>query len=295
VCLFFFLDIQPIKASDLDEQFRRDLELSFTYQPSDNFEITSYSVSFPHRFKKTDTYDITGNLKTEYFHTNNASNFPRDLYWIGYYLRFFSERQHIWLNTKSYSDKPFNSFDEIDIELIGAHRILQSEMSSLFIGLSYSTKQSFLKHIPLPILLYEYDKKPLYILGGIPLLNAHWHITDELSLNLSYIPVITIVTGSVSLKYRLNESFEMSLLADAEQSKFLIADRQNKDEKLFIEKIKAGLRISNWTSPSLKLSCFLGYAFKGRFYKGEKFNDKIDKVNIDDALITSIKIRYFFE
>jgi hypothetical protein len=287
---FVFIFSGLADAAGHEDRTRRDIELTLTYLPSDNFENTEFSFSFPHKLGTIKNFEISGNLKTKYFHTNSSFDFPDDLYVVGYYIRANGERQRIWLSAKSYSDRPFNSLDETVFDITAIHRFPRTDRSAFFLGLIYQSRRSFLKNIPLPVALYEYKSEHFSILAGIPLLNARLDINDTTSFHFSYLPVINVLA---SVKYTVNEKITVSAEYTSKLDTFLSAGRNDTDQKLFLERIKAGLRISRSFNDRLRINGFLGYLFGSRFYEGDSFNDSDHQESIDSCIMFSTGIRYF--
>lgn len=278
-------------AQKSSQWLQKDTSFSVTYQPSDNFESTAYRLEYPHQLGSYGGFSISGNFTALYRHTNGESGFPRDLFGAGYALTMNQKDVRFLIRARSHSDRPFNSFDEIEFDLTGLRRFYTKETSSWFAGLTFHSRRSFLRHIPLVALLYEYRREPWYILAGIPIADIRLDLEDDLRFALSYRPVINV---SASLEHDISEALTVSAEYTIKQETFLLADRENSDETLFLEQMSAGFRISRAITPAMGIDAYIGYSFAGSLYSGEKFSDRDNRENIDDSVLFSLGVRHAF-
>ncbi|GEM_PF-2038801 len=264
---------------------------SYEYRPSDDFESSLYSLSSRYNIVKIKDYNISASLMAEYRHTNSSGYFPDDLYKTAFSLRADDKKNWISIAVVSNSDMPYNSLDEASIVASAGRKISLTEGHSLIAGLFYSSQRDVLEGIPMPMIMYEYKDEDLYLLGGFLFLSVRWKINDKTSINASYFPIRNYNLG---VSYKITEALTASAEVRGKSERYLLEDRSNKSEKLFLEINEAGIRLSQRIVKGLVVYGFAGYSFGSSYYKGDKINRKNDKVEIEDSMILNAGARYLF-
>jgi hypothetical protein len=277
------------KASVWDQ--KNNATLSYEYLSANDFESSRYSFSTKSPIGKIDDYMLSVNLKTGYINTSSDSYFPDNLYEAGATLEARDKKRHIRLSANSNSDKPFDSMHEVILGLNGTYKVKLTEASLLHIGLNYSTHRQYLENIPLPVLMYEYKSKDLYARMGIPFIFLKWSLNEKASLDLSVFPIIN---GKFTLSYKVSGTFTVAAEGKTGKKTYLMSERDDKDEQLSLESKKIGIRISKSFMKNLSLFGYIGYSFDGSYYRGKKYFDKDDEVDISDSLIMSTGMRVSF-
>ncbi len=264
---------------------------SYEYRPSDDFESSLYSISSRYNIVKIKDYNISASLMAEYRHTNSSGYFPDDLYRTRFSLRADDKKNWISIGVVSDSDMPYNSLDEASIVASAGRRISLTERHSLIAGLFYSSQRDVLEGIPYPMLIYEYKGEDLFLRGGFLFLSLQWKINEKASIHASYFPIRNYY---LSINYKITEALTASAELRGKSERYLLEDRVNKSEKLFLETNETGVRLSQRIVKGLVVYGFAGYSFEGSYYKGDKINKKNDKVTIEDSVILSAGLRYLF-
>lgn len=264
---------------------------SYEYRPSDDFESSLYSLSSKYNIVKIKDYNISASLRAEYRHTNSSGYFPDDLYKTAFSLRADDKKNWISIGVVSNSDMPYNSLDEASIVASAGRRISLTERHSLIAGLFYSSQRDVLEGVPMPMLIYEYKGEDLYLRGGFLFLSVRWKINDKTSINAAYFPIRNY---TLSVSHKITETLTASAEVHGKSERYLLEDRSNKLEKLFLETNEAGIRLSRQIVKGLVVYGFAGYSFGSSYYKGDKINKKNDKVEIEDSIILNAGARYLF-
>ena len=143
----------------------------------------------------------------------------------------------------------------------------------------------------MPMLIYEYKGEDLYLRGGFLFLSVRWKINDKTSVNAAYFPIRNY---TLSVSRKITEGLTASAELHGKSERYLLEGRVNKSEKLFLETNEAGIRLSQRIVKGLVVFGFAGYSFGSNYYKGDKINEKNDKVEIEDSIVLNAGLRYLF-
>ena len=264
---------------------------SYEYRPSDDFESSLYSLSSRYNIVKVKDYNISASLRADYRHTNSSGYFPDDLYKTAFSLRADDKKNWISIGVVSNSDMPYNSLDEASIVASAGRKFSLAERHSLIAGLFYSSQRDVLEGIPYPMLIYEYKSEELFLRGGFLFLSVRWKINDKTSVNAAYFPIRNY---TLSVSRKITEGLTASAELHGKSERYLLEGRVNKSEKLFLETNEAGIRLSQRIVKGLVVFGFAGYSFGSNYYKGDKINEKNDKVEIEDSIVLNAGLRYLF-
>lgn len=159
-------------------------------------------------------------------------------------------------------------------------------------GLSYATDRGFLRHIPLPIIAYAHNPGPTWgALVGAPFLNVWVRPTDNLTLNLSYLPIFRVRAGAT---LRLNRNLSLFSRFEWSDSNFFLTARSENNDRLTSERkrLTAGLRIA--VGPPFVLELAGGYGFDRRIYLGQDWDDDADGFDVDSGWFVGAMLKFNF-
>lgn len=191
----------------------------------------------------------------------------------------------------SASDRLFASGEEWLADASGFVRIPQGERDHWLLLINYSGNRQFLPHVPLPGVGYlHHPNDTLRLLAGFPWSSVRWEPLERLALEASYFfPRVVHAEAS----YRVIEPVKLYVAFDWDNDRFLRADRQDADDRLFYDdkRVAAGVR---WTIiEQLELDFSGGWSFDRYFFEGESYDDRNERrIDIADAPMLMLELRY---
>jgi hypothetical protein len=188
--------------------------------------------------------------------------FPSELWNVSMGLTYSHTFANGWtsaasVNVGSASDKPFNSFDEMNFGFLGFLRIpVRQERDAWMFSLMYSPTSNL--NFPIPGVAYNWVPNETFRATiGIPFLVA-WTPTPDWSVNLSYFPVTNL---SAIASYRIIEGVKLRGGFEWLYEAYFLADRETYDDRFmgFEKRLIGGVRWDVFRKASLDVNA--GYAF----------------------------------
>jgi hypothetical protein len=285
---------QPPSARDArgGERSPTAIDISSEYIPCDTFCSRNYLLIVRDTSLFAGDITLMNTLRGEYRKTEHDEIFPQDLYRIGYMFRLGNQSIRFGGGISSNSDEPFESNDEIEYIAHAEFKVYENVRSSLYIGLLYSSKQIFYRdyYLPFPFFTYIYHDRTLFLSIGIPFI-VRWMMAERTFFHFTYFPVYNINTD---IGYRFFGFLSTSINMTWRQEKYLLADRENKDEKFFYDRKIVGLKVKPSIGRHFSLFLLCGYQFDGSYYYGEQFSDRRYENRIKSSSIVQFGINTVF-
>ena len=222
--------------------------------------------------------------------------FPSDLWNVNLGLNYLHRFENGWsggvmANFGSASDQPFHSLRDMDYGVGAFLRIpAQGGRDAWTVGAMYSPAATL--NIPIPMVSYAWNPSEYFHMSiGLPLA-LMWRPTDELTVNLSYVP-LTNVNGLVT--YRLFDPVRVyggyQLLNEA----YYLADRADSQDRFFgfEQRLVVGVRWDVWQRATLDLNT--GYAFDRHYGEGLNQTSSLhDRVDVAPDAFLGLKFNWKF-
>lgn len=266
-----------------------------TYLSIDSFDYRSYNFfSRIHLFKAfgLDFFSIAKADKIQ-AEDQTGGYFPKDLYNITFSLKAQNELFFMDAVVVSKSDKPFDSKDEIRPGFFAFYNILPtgSMGSGFYVGAIYFPFDSILPwNVPFPFFMYQYFSKDLTLMLGIPFF-VRWNPLPFLSLNFFYLPVVDM---KAFIDFYLSRTSRISLEGSWWSDNYTLAGRENRDEKLYFETQRIGLRFSQKIFFFLEWSLFAGRLISADYFKGESYSKGFGKKELNPSWVIEASMKTFF-
>lgn len=197
----------------------------------------------------------------------DSESFPGELYEVSTRLRASSRAWSFATGVRSNSDRPFNSPAETDLSLDASRPIGGSGPHRFIFGVTYSSRRSFLRGVPIPYVSYSYNSEKLSIFLPFMLL---WKPAPGTELTASYLPPRYF---SLALSRRLSEKFKLGVSGGVRLSQYLISGRADKDQSLFLEQPRADLQASYSPAKGWETGLTAGWGFRARYFTGDSYDD----------------------
>lgn len=222
--------------------------------------------------------------------------FPDDLWDVKFgltYIKPFDSGSTLGIISSigSASDQPFQSGDEINLNLISFWRKpARNERDAWMLGVMYSPTGSL--NFPVPILAYEWNRSESFQMNiGIPF-SIRWQPREDWTLNVAYVP---LTNGSVMLTHDLSERWHLYGGYRSIAQSYFLSDRVNKDDRFFAlqQRLVTGIRWDVGKFGMLDLST--GYAFNRRYGEGENQGSTLhDEVKVEPGAFLGLDFRLVF-
>lgn len=236
-------------------------------------------------------------IETRALLPGSGRSFPRDLYDPRFGVNYVESFENGWvlggaLSVGSPSDKPFHSWDEMQIDLNSFLRIPHVDNNHWLFALNFSTNREFLNYVPLPGVAYWYQPNDrLTAILGVPLA-LQYQPMDRVTLRASYLPIRNVFAESA---YELTETLELFAGFRWSNDRFLLADRERSKDRLFYYEKQAlgGLRMALHQNFDVELAG--GFAFDRFYFEGRKYRDrKNNRMDIGDSPFAAAKLNLRF-
>jgi hypothetical protein len=189
------------------------------------------------------------------------------------------------------SDKPFHSFDELDLTFMGLMQTPAKNARDAWRFLLIYAPASDVAY-PIPGLAYLWNPSNAFHLSiGLPPALL-WHPTERWTLDLSYLPV---ATAHVRATYRLLDTLSVYGGFESLQEGYFLVDRDSRRDRFlgFEERLVTGVRWDLW--PHITWETSGGYAFDRSYGVGKSWFESLDdEVKIDPALLVSASLSLRF-
>lgn len=273
------------------------INLFFEYLTANGFDSKKYGVNGHFSLFRSDQTQCMLNFNFDHrlidFSNTHNHYFPDNVYTITTDMQFRRDRFLIRCKFGSRSDKPFNSFDELQYMALAGYNILNSQKHFLYLSVLTISRLSVLPDnvddYPLPFLVYLFQSKNLQIMAPFPI-SIKWRINKKFSMIL-YNQLIS--KFNLILKYHITPDFDISLEGYIQKEQILVADREDRKETLTLNSSKTGLGLSYYF-----IQAFFGYSFNQKYQiqKQDGFfkSAKKDKMSLNNSLIFNLGINFKF-
>ena len=211
--------------------------------------------------------DLRAALEAAHIRSATGGYFPQELFKTSLNLSGEDRRTRAAVTLNSNSDRPFNSASETDLGFNFTRTFSERGAHAWFAGLSYSSRRSFMRGLPMPFIGYRYVTKDLFFV--FPFL-IRWQALKTVALSASYQPVKYFRTA---LAWTPPGPFSAELEGGAALEHFLLAGREDKSVSLYNETRFIGLKPALLLSKQIKACATIGWRFPGRYYTGSSYDD----------------------
>jgi hypothetical protein len=260
------------------------------------------SAAFPLWTDGRDMFMVTTGVQDSLFSTDAVlpdthQAFPDELWNINLGTNYMHKFDNGWMgmagvNFGSASDKPFHSINEMNVGFMGLLQVpAKNERDKWNFMLMYSPIGNL--NFPIPGIAYLWNPSDRFRASiGIPL-SITWRPTDALTLDVSYMPLITV---NAMATYKLADRVSLYGGFQSLQETYLLADRENTNDRFmgFEKRLLTGVRWELFRHATLDVSG--GYAFDRYFGVGQNQigGNLSDQVNVDPGAFLSASVRYRF-
>lgn len=220
---------------------------------------------------------------------------PNDLYDVeaGLGRRWLTERGNLagWFAlVGSASDRPFQSYDETSLMLNAFYRYSQSRESAWLWMANYSNRRSFLPHIPLVGVAWQYTpSRRRMALLGFPFSMLRWTMGRDMTGLLTYMPADRL---RLEFEKPLTPSWSVALGGERYEDSFFPSDRNDADDTLYFTGDRAYLKTSWKATRRLTLHAGTAYEAGRRIHLGEDDDDDEDRLDLDDGWTFSASLTW---
>ncbi len=276
---------QPVSGQDVDFQLvQQDASIGAPiYRGDYGMAVLTTSVQSTHYF-------------TDAVLPDTGRAFPDDLWNVKFgltYIRKFESGSSLGVISSigSASDRPFQSSDEVNLNLISFWRKpTRNERDAWMLGVMYSPTGSL--NFPVPIIAYEWNPRETFQMNlGIPF-SLTWRPRENWTLTASYVP---LTNGRVMLTYDLTDRWHVYGGYRSLAESYFLSDRANKDDRFFSlqQRLVTGIRWDVGKYGSLDFST--GYAFDRRYGEGENQGSTLhDEVQVEPGAFVGLDFRLRF-
>lgn len=263
------------------------VEASYRLLAADNFDSSVTRLFSGLTLAPIAGYRISGEAEFGYRQTRDGGSFPRDLYRAGAKFRAAGARNRFEAGVVSASDQPFDSADEISLQLSGSREVKQWDRRFLHLGLFYSSRFEF----PLPIFLYTRADPDLFYTIGLPIASVRWRASETTTVAASYRPVRQV---RLAAEREISPGRTLILEGAIEEERYFLADRQDEDVALVLEVPRVGLAFHQRVNDQLNFGFSVGRSFAARYFEREGFRDEGGQENIAAAWTTRFDLKQSF-
>ncbi len=260
-----------------------------------------FSLSVPLQQGPADEWSTSFRLRNQEFATgavlpDTGEPFPDELWNIRFGTTYRHRFDSGWIgalnvNVGSPSDRPFASFDEMDISATAVLRVPARERDAWIFFLNYGSNREFLPHIPIPGFGYSWEPSDQFsavVTTGF--LSIQYEPVEKLTLTASYVAVRTV---DVRLTYQLFRPVRVWVGFDWTNERYLLADRADRNDRLFYyeKRIRAGAIIGLARKPQLFVDVAVGYSFDRFYFEGESYSDNDDnRVDVEAGPFAAVRL-----
>jgi hypothetical protein len=279
-------------ASDLEKQ---DTDMSIT--------VHGISALTPIFQNETDEVVFVGrfayaNIDTEAILPDSGREMPNDFWNLNAGVRYRHSMGDGWLwgaflGFGSPSNKPFNSFDETDVNLTAFLRMPHGKRNAWLFMLNYTNNRDFLSGAPIPGVAYFYNpSKKFTAIVGAPLLALRYRPHPEWAFSLYYMYPRNIdarITWSPTKRVQLYTGFDWS------NYRYYIADRARTENRLFYFQKRGFIGSRVILGHGFRLALETGYSFDRLFFEGENYGDRHqERIDLDNNWFVALSLGVAF-
>jgi hypothetical protein len=223
---------------------------------------------------------------------NSAEPLPDHLWNIrfgGSYRQYLDEERMFGVlgHIGSPSDKPFDSIEEVEVNLTGMLRIKAEDYNAWILLLNFSNNRDFLPYVPIPGAGYFYQpSREFHALLGAPLTFFNWRFQEKWNLFASYIFPRKLLA---ELSYAATEKTKLYGRFDWRSRRWFRSKRDDDSDRLnYYEKlVRGGLQFD--LTKTFTLDLHAGYAFDRFFYEGDDYDDRdFNRISLTDGPFAGI-------
>ena len=222
--------------------------------------------------------------------------FPEQLWDINLSMNYMHRFENGWsggltVGIGSPSDRPFASIDEINATLMGFLRVpARNERDAWTFGLLYMSGGAV--DFPFPIIAYAWNHSERFNMNiGIPF-SLMWKPADDLTVNLSYLPLMTI---NARLTWQADEKMQIFGGYQYLNETYFLADRTIRTDRYFVfeQRLITGVSYELTRNASAELNG--GYSFGRYFGEGDsQWGALTDQVNVDPGAFVGLRVKLLF-
>jgi hypothetical protein len=258
-----------------------------------------FTLIAPIRQSPADEWSTSARLRNQEFATSavlpdTGERFPDELWNVRVGTSYRHRFDSGWigalnLNLGSPSDRPFASWDEMEVSGTAVLRIPVRERDAWVFFLNYSSNREFLPHVPIPGLGYAYQPSDQFsVMVGTGIVTLQYRPVETLTLTASYFAVRTV---DVRLTYQLFRPVRLWVGFDWTNERYLRADRADPDDRLFYyeKRIRAGAIIG--LARQLYVDIAGGWSFDRFYFEGEGYGDRDDnRLDVEDGPFVAVRV-----
>lgn len=232
-------------------------------------------------------FHLSGGL--EHIHTSGRGRFPRELYKASLGLSAVNGGASFSVGARSDSDRPYNSSSETDLGFNFTKELgAGGARGGWLAGLNYSSRRSFLRGVPIPFVSYRYisDKWTFFA----PFM-VQWRPGGDMAYSFRWRPVKYF---SLAAAWRPPGPFGAELEGGVGLEQFLLADRPDTGDALYLETPYLVFRPSIRLPGRFTLTAEGGWHFDGRHYTGRKYDDYGLRTDIDGGPFAGLALKKSF-
>lgn len=264
------------------------LTVASSFSGRENFDSRSAGLSGNSGLGKAGAYSFSGSAGLTQHRIWTRGPFPGELYDAHLGLKAAGPKWSFGAGARSNSDRPYASVHETDLSLDASTTLRRRGPHTLLFGVNYSSRRSFFRGIPFPYLAYSYVTEKLQLFFPFSL---KWKISESSELAAAYLPPRGF---NLAVSRKVSRTLSLELAGGLRASQYLLADRPDNDDILFLERPYAELKVSvtprGW--PELELTA--GHGFEGRYFTGRQYDEHHDKVNVRSGPAAGLAVRRLF-
>jgi len=232
-------------------------------------------------------FHLSGGL--EHIGTSGHGYFPDELYKASLGFSAVDGGISFSLGARSDSDRPYNSSSETDLGFNFTKELGKNGARGVWLaGLNYSSRRSFMRGLPVPFLSYRYisDKWTFFA----PFM-VQWRPGGDMHYSFRWKPVKYF---SLTAAWRPPGPFAAELEGGVGLEQFLLADRPDTGDSLYLETPYLVFRPSLRLPGRFTLTAEAGWQFDGRYYTGSDYNDLGLKTDVDGGAYAGLSLKKAF-
>lgn len=279
-------------TSDLDKQ---DADMSIT--------VHGVRGLTPVYQSKTDELVFVGrfayaNIDTKAILPDTGRKMPNDFWDLNAGARYRHSMGDGWLwgaflGFGSPSNKPFNSFDETDVNLTAFLRMPHGKRNAWLFLLNYTNNRDFLSGAPIPGLAYLYNPSHKFTaILGAPLLSLKYTPLPEWSFTLYYMYPRNIdarITWLATRRVHFYTGFDWS------NYRYYLADRAHRENRLFYFQKRGFIGSRVIMGHGFRLALETGLSFDRLFFEGENYGDRHqDRIDLENSWFVAFSLGVAF-
>lgn len=186
------------------------------------------------------------------------------------------------------SDRPFDSIEEVEVELTGMLRIKAEDYNAWIMLLNFSNNRDFLPYVPIPGAGYFYQpSREFHALLGAPVTFFSWQFQEKWKFFASYIFPRKL---HAELSYAAMEKAKLYGRFDWRSRRWFRAKRDDDSGRLnYYEKLARG-GVQFDLTKTFTIDVHAGYAFDRFFYEGDDYDDRsFNRISVSDGPFAGIE------